>query len=1116
MEASTLDDLLTETGWLRRLARSLVGEAGADDLVQDTVLIAAEKRPTDGRPLKPWLARVITNLARMRHRSTARREAREAVSEPTSPPARPDELVERVQTQRLLGELVLALGDPHRDIVLMHYVEGLTSAQVAARLGIADGTVRWRLKQALDELRARLDARQSRRTWMVAVGALAPRPHATASSVAGGILVKKIVVAIALVVIAVVVGVVMWPREYARKVTAEPDRVASSAPSSGGWARSADGIPAWLAPPGTKRARIAGHVTADGARLPGATVSLHLATLESDALATTITDPTGAFDFGDRPAVAYEVAAVAPTKAPTSIAVHGAEPRANDLAIALEGCRATVSGKVADAVGAPIAGARIRVHGKSGVVSADDGSYSLCVPVFDTRLIVNADGFGTIGIALRLDGDLHHDITLAPEGIIVGRVVDDTTGEAIAGATVQATGASPGQAWKQTGTSGADGTFTIDGLAPQQFQLVARTPNRGGGTLVTVRATATTPPVELRLSTLAAIRGVARDAKGPVAGARIDLGDKRPMFSLVAPTFTDDTGHFTLEGIPYSRIDLTAAPYGVKSPEQVIVDQPVVEVELELTSPRALEGRVLRKGEPVAGASVECSIPGGYGKSITTLANDRGEYSLLVPRGDRCAVVGSSTRRSLWSSSVLVTLAADGPTHLDVELDAAASIAGVVVDEHDQPVAGAAVSFESPHDFSDGTTDARGRFRVCCLTGGASYMPYVWPSPAKRGSFKLLGHVAPVAVATKDTQVEDLRLQIDNRRHSITGNVVDETGAPVADASVVAEGTFIGTGPYGVITPSTSITDERGAFTLTNLADGTYLVRASGADGSDGVARDIRAGTADITVEVERAATIVGSFTGFGPEPLIIARARDLDHARAQRAWTSRSHYWINGLPPGPYILSIQSEHGAQIQRVDVRAGDRRTIDLRPAGVGAVSVTVLERTTRRPVAGMLCQAFARLDDVSAYADQPPTSARRTNSTGVLVIPDAPLGPVRIECFDGPTSEGSGDTIVGVGTTAMATVIVVPHPTSPVDPTFDVEFRTLPLRVWVVDPGGAAERAGLLPDDRILTLDGESIADLSRDAFMNLLIGYPPGSPHRLGILRGDTSLTITLTLGEGS
>ena len=51
-----LEKLLSELSWLKRLASALVrDENDADDVVQETWLVAAEHSPTDGRPLKPWL-----------------------------------------------------------------------------------------------------------------------------------------------------------------------------------------------------------------------------------------------------------------------------------------------------------------------------------------------------------------------------------------------------------------------------------------------------------------------------------------------------------------------------------------------------------------------------------------------------------------------------------------------------------------------------------------------------------------------------------------------------------------------------------------------------------------------------------------------------------------------------------------------------------------------------------------------------------------------------------------------------------------------------------------------------------------------------------------------------
>jgi RNA polymerase sigma-70 factor (ECF subfamily) len=188
-----LEQLVADLAWVRRLARALVkDDAIADDLAQDAYLVAAEKAPAD-RPLRPWLGRVVLNLVRMRGRSTKRRAARElATSEAALAVPSPEELVARVQTQQVVAAEVLALAEPYRATVRLHYVEELSSAEIARRLGILDATVRRRLKHARDELRARLTAHDDapRRG---SLAALAPLAKGAAPSPASTVLVGGLV-----------------------------------------------------------------------------------------------------------------------------------------------------------------------------------------------------------------------------------------------------------------------------------------------------------------------------------------------------------------------------------------------------------------------------------------------------------------------------------------------------------------------------------------------------------------------------------------------------------------------------------------------------------------------------------------------------------------------------------------------------------------------------------------------------------------------------------------------------------------------------------------------------------------------------------------------------------
>jgi RNA polymerase sigma factor (sigma-70 family) len=171
-----LEELLTHSDWLGRLAHRLAGPAEADDAVQETWLAAQRSPPDPERPPRPWLAGVLRNFLRARWQSDRRRQRRELAQAELAPDreAAVDALYERVEMQRAVAELVMSLEEPIRIVLLLRYFEGHDSTRIGEILGLPAGTVRWRLKRALDRLRAQMDARfGDRRTWALV---LAPAP----------------------------------------------------------------------------------------------------------------------------------------------------------------------------------------------------------------------------------------------------------------------------------------------------------------------------------------------------------------------------------------------------------------------------------------------------------------------------------------------------------------------------------------------------------------------------------------------------------------------------------------------------------------------------------------------------------------------------------------------------------------------------------------------------------------------------------------------------------------------------------------------------------------------------------------------------------------------------
>ncbi|MCP3920156.1 MAG: sigma-70 family RNA polymerase sigma factor [bacterium] len=181
--------LLQHVSWIRELARSLVGDTlRAEDLVQDTLVAALEHPPSTDRPLRPWLGTVLRNFARKtaRRRSASPVQGSELEQEDTSELAGPGELSEQLESERLMTEELARLDEPFRQVVLMRYYHALPPKEIARRLGVPGGTVRWRLKRGLELLRERLDQRcGNRRMWCLLLFPLARPKSATVAAAAG-------------------------------------------------------------------------------------------------------------------------------------------------------------------------------------------------------------------------------------------------------------------------------------------------------------------------------------------------------------------------------------------------------------------------------------------------------------------------------------------------------------------------------------------------------------------------------------------------------------------------------------------------------------------------------------------------------------------------------------------------------------------------------------------------------------------------------------------------------------------------------------------------------------------------------------------------------------------
>jgi RNA polymerase sigma-70 factor (ECF subfamily) len=160
-EATTFKGLYDDhAAALWRYASRLTGDpARAQDVVQETLLRAwqhPEVADDSERSARSWLFTVARNMIIDESRSLRFRREVSTLDDVTAlEVACPDE-VNAALDRLLIGEALARLTPEHRAVVQRSYFQGWTTAQIAADLGIADGTVKSRLHYALRALRLAL------------------------------------------------------------------------------------------------------------------------------------------------------------------------------------------------------------------------------------------------------------------------------------------------------------------------------------------------------------------------------------------------------------------------------------------------------------------------------------------------------------------------------------------------------------------------------------------------------------------------------------------------------------------------------------------------------------------------------------------------------------------------------------------------------------------------------------------------------------------------------------------------------------------------------------------------------------------------------------------------
>ncbi|HEX6884191.1 MAG TPA: sigma-70 family RNA polymerase sigma factor, partial [Planctomycetota bacterium] len=802
--APELGELLAQIGWMRGLARSLVADPDeAEDLVQDAVVVALEKRTAVRVDLGGWLRTVLRNLALRRTGREGRRSGVERqAARPESGADGVREALERMELQRWLAEAMLRLAEPYRSAVILRHVEGLDPGTIAARQGCSGEAARQRIARGLAQLRAELDVRHGgRAAWCLILAPWVGRPAGplSASLTTGGILVGSKTLLASLAALAALV--LAW------------------------WTLGRD--------------------PASPARAPG-----------SPAATARPTDLAGQADAEASPAVAAPAkreATPVPPAPPEPVAATAQDP-----------LFALLSGRVVDEAAAPIAGAEVRVRRPevghlsmldletrraprevARAVTDAEGRFAFelerGIP-FDLALA--AEGFCDEHLPQRYAGE-ELEAVLSKGFLVHGFVRREGDALPIADARVRVFQLNRSARQERVTTTAGDGSYQLR-LTFQEDATLEVTPLReqGSGWIPLVFDDTGTARVDVALPDGIEVRGRVVEAGSgrPIPGARVGEG-----WTFRRSAETDAHGEYVLPGFGVSGVQelhVQASGFGrVQRASLPAAVDGVLRVDFELPRGRLVRGRVLDpEGRPLAGAYVAAvaSEQGAEGQRAEWLSGrtdvaGRFEIAGLTPEIRHCLLAsaeGLDTRVYDFPASESTEPELDLG---DLQLAPPAVLAGTVQDEKGRPLAGVEVLLVGTNadrarlrgdstlppaadwyvESRRATADARGRF---------------WFGALPAGDFRLHARTRgqpaspSVAVRLAEGELRDGFVLVYPRGEELSGTVVDDDGRGLGGVYVNAS--LVETresGPWPSASPVASTrTGADGAFELSGLPAGRY------------------------------------------------------------------------------------------------------------------------------------------------------------------------------------------------------------------------------------------------------------------------------------------------------
>lgn len=682
-------------------------------------------------------------------------------------------------------------------------------------------------------------------------------------------------------------------------------------------------------------------------------------------------------------------------------------------------------------------------EGKFRFEGLGHGDYSLAAtePGVDYFMMMGS-GSGKIASGMvSLEANEEASITLKFSGstTVSGKVIDEKSGDGIAGVLVSPTHLSPGAARPEDAVvTGHDGRFEVPLRSlPNHWQsLYLRMPEGwvhvqenqwGTANQVQFISQENQPEIIIRATRGILVRGVvlASDGVTPVAGVRPRVSRMGSSDTNENPT--DATGNFRFYTLPNHLCTVQVhAPAGFASQELQVGTEAPSPITLVLSDFASISG-IIRdwEGNPVKGIGVSVMYPshmeGGMTRTTRSLPNDatsneKGYYFVdkvppMAPEVVTVGILEHSLKGDYGAPPSLELSLKPGQYYREADfiLGPQEALEGIVIDQDGNPIAGANIQVHSMgggHFHRPGiVSDEHGEFYIPGVNANDSY--YV--SPSKAGYvFSWQGY------RTLDESPITLRM---NKAGVMTLRVMDGPGGGPVTHYLYKAG-----GPTGRFDgqPGEEVRNEKGTTTLRNFTPGTtvtvFVVEVLDGDrlgrrgqGQGTVPAD---GTGEIEIIVGNSLSISGRVItrdGTGAiapvEGAEVSARPDVPHFHFFPHWGGHHPAWKIGAfsPPKAVSNSLGEFTLGGLEPGAFKVAARRN---NPAGSGTIDVEVAEGRDKTGVEVELVSAARILGVIrdrngepmanvplmmSKHSSGDPYSQPSTISTdekGEFLIPDA--------------------------------------------------------------------------------------------------------------------------------